>query len=47
MKAHPELEALMSLDGFGSHTNSSAAMDAFQEHMIGILLESGNLSHIA
>ena len=47
MKAHPELEAIMSLDGFGSHTNSSAAMDAFQEHMIGILLESGNLSHIA
>ena len=47
MQAHPELNALMSLDGFGSHTNSSAACAHFKEHSIGLLLESGNASQLA
>ena len=47
MQAHPELHALMSLDGFGSHTNSSVACEFFRKQSIDLLLESGNASQLA
>ena len=46
MRARPDLPFLKSVDGYASHTNSSAAMKEFLKARGRLILESGNGSHI-
>jgi hypothetical protein len=46
IKDHPNLWAVLSLDGFGSHLEASALL-VFEEHKIIVIKEEGDTSHVS